>query len=63
VQFFNSLYKVMQFEGVNPAVAIRCDLSWQARRAMGKFPCELRAGLLKELGASVPGSQTRGRRS
>jgi FkbM family methyltransferase len=42
VQFFNSLYQMMQSEGVNPAVAICRHLSWQARRAMGKFPCELR---------------------
>jgi FkbM family methyltransferase len=42
MQFFNSIHQIIQSEGVNPAVAICRHLSWQARRAVGAFPCELR---------------------
>jgi FkbM family methyltransferase len=57
VRFFNSLQQIVNSESVGPLVGICRHLSWQARRTVGGFPCELtlsHSRLLAEGATGVP---------
>jgi len=53
----NSLEQILQAEGISPASGVCRHLSWQARRAVRRFPCELclsKSVLIAEESTGVP---------